>query len=369
MTYFNFSSSFLDSYYNHLKYISNWITVYQFGGFRDDHIGGTFFKDKIFGLWGDDTIYGLFGDDYLNGGSGNDTLIGGRGNDVLVGGKGADTFVFNPAKSFEGHDVIKDFKLGEDSISLDLGDILRVDPLVILNTANLNGLDFSDLDADSDWNVSASDNGDVMITHPSGTIELAGVGFEETTDTFVELASAIEITTDKLILGTDNADTLTGTFKSDVLFAARGDDYLDGGAGDDILVADGGNDTLVGGSGDDLLFGGTGTNRYKFDPTNEKEGNDVIELFSFGNDKVVLQLEDILESTPGIEAASGDPNALELSDLDAVEEWQIVASEDDNLLIKHPGGTIELNSLPFITAADTFTEITAAIEIQSGNVI
>ncbi|WP_234395379.1 VCBS domain-containing protein, partial [Neisseria weaveri] len=55
------------------------------------------------------------GNDILKGGEGNDILFGGAGNDSLSGGTGADKFVFL-AKSNSGHDVITDFKAGQDKV-------------------------------------------------------------------------------------------------------------------------------------------------------------------------------------------------------------------------------------------------------------
>ncbi|WP_143312329.1 type I secretion C-terminal target domain-containing protein, partial [Cardiobacterium hominis] len=47
--------------------------------------------------------------------------------DSLTGGKGGDTFIYN-TKAANGHDVIKDFKIGEDKISLtDLLDTKSID--------------------------------------------------------------------------------------------------------------------------------------------------------------------------------------------------------------------------------------------------
>ncbi|MEM9222373.1 MAG: M10 family metallopeptidase C-terminal domain-containing protein [Pseudomonadota bacterium] len=134
------------------------------GTFGDDVLDGTKNRDLIVGLTGDDTAFGFNGDDILiggegndhllagngndfltggsgrdrlNGGQGHDTLsgddgddgiVGGRGNDLLIGGGGDDKFRFNPHRSDEGHDTIKDFTLGEDKIFLKVGDVIASTP-------------------------------------------------------------------------------------------------------------------------------------------------------------------------------------------------------------------------------------------------
>ena len=64
---------------------------------------------------GHDALNGGRGRDKLNGGRGHDEINGGAGADTLTGGDGYDVFVFG-ARS--GHDVIKDFKAGEDMLKI-----------------------------------------------------------------------------------------------------------------------------------------------------------------------------------------------------------------------------------------------------------
>jgi hypothetical protein len=71
--------------------------------------------DTLSGLGGNDTLNGGNGDDELIGGEGDDRLLGGRGNDTYTGGAGADTFVFSARA---GDDVITDFEVGVDKVSL-----------------------------------------------------------------------------------------------------------------------------------------------------------------------------------------------------------------------------------------------------------
>ena len=77
--------------------------------------------DSLIGGSGDDELMGGGGDDLLAGGSGDDTVNGGAGNDELWGGSGDDAFVFDRVSAGNGaqeHDVIRDYREGEDVIVL-----------------------------------------------------------------------------------------------------------------------------------------------------------------------------------------------------------------------------------------------------------
>jgi serralysin len=106
-------------------------TLYGLDG--NDLLNGGGGADKIFGGNHADTLYGLDGNDLLNGGNGVDKIFDGNGNDVSYGGlqadtitfgsgndtawggDGADTFVFGDS---DNTDRIRDFTLGEDTLSL-----------------------------------------------------------------------------------------------------------------------------------------------------------------------------------------------------------------------------------------------------------
>ena len=86
------------------------------------------------GEGGADTLNGGGGHDTLHGGEGNDRLDGGAGLDQLHGGAGADAFVIGKLADSElendrfsrvdsTHDVILDFKQGEDRIDLSAFDL------------------------------------------------------------------------------------------------------------------------------------------------------------------------------------------------------------------------------------------------------
>ena len=91
-------------------------------GDGNDVIQGGDGGDSINGGPGNDWLFGLTGNDNLGGSSGNDILAGGDGSDTLSGGEGRDIFIFTTTElgtSRTGeHDVIGDFKQGEDKIDV-----------------------------------------------------------------------------------------------------------------------------------------------------------------------------------------------------------------------------------------------------------
>ena len=88
------------------------------GGAGDDVITGGAGDDLMTGGSGDDIMLGGAGDDLILGGSGDDILQGGAGDDLMIGGSGSDTFVFTGGG---GNDVVLDFTLGEDMLSISKG--------------------------------------------------------------------------------------------------------------------------------------------------------------------------------------------------------------------------------------------------------
>ena len=88
--------------------------IYGLGG--NDYIVGGNKLNSLFGGNGDDVLKGGDDVDMLVGGQGNDKLDGGKGSNHLWGKEGKDTFVINSTPG--SHSEIKDFKQGEDTISI-----------------------------------------------------------------------------------------------------------------------------------------------------------------------------------------------------------------------------------------------------------
>jgi Ca2+-binding RTX toxin-like protein len=162
------------------------------GGKGDDSLWGGAGNDRLYGGEGNDNLWGGMGHDAIFGGMGNDTIEGGRGNDVLKGGEGADRFIFNPNQKGEGHDRIKDFELGTDKIVLSVANVLASTPGLLALSGDPKAFEGTDLDASNKWNLSASHDGDLVISHPTGAIELDGIKFAESLN-FTALLPAIDL--------------------------------------------------------------------------------------------------------------------------------------------------------------------------------
>jgi Ca2+-binding RTX toxin-like protein len=165
-----------------------------------------------------------------------------------------------------------------------------------------------------------------------------------------------------LLLGWDGNDRLYGGSGSDALWGGYGNDDLYGGSGNDRLYGGYGNDNVYGGTGNDVLFGGAGSDRFYFNPNQAGEGKDRIADFNPNLDKIVLNVSDVLASTPGLLEQSGDPNALEATDLDNSTLWNLSASKDGDLVISHPNGSIEIDTIDFSPAL-TFADVLPLMDL------
>ncbi|MEO1113082.1 MAG: fasciclin domain-containing protein [Pseudomonadota bacterium] len=148
---------------------------YLNGGRGHDFLDGGDGHDTLIGSRGKDVLEGGADDDYLNGGRGKDSLEGEEGNDFLVGGRSADSFIFNPFREGEGDDVIADFNVKRDKLVLDLRD---GDPnllAAIVANNDPNELELFDLVEAGAVSLGASHDGDLLITHLTGTIEFNGI--------------------------------------------------------------------------------------------------------------------------------------------------------------------------------------------------
>jgi Ca2+-binding RTX toxin-like protein len=106
---------------------------------------------------------------------------------------------------------------------------------------------------------------------------------------------------DPPVVGTPDADTLTGSDGDDVMDGLAGDDHLSGGDGADTILGGEGNDVLLGQAGADRLDGGAGQDRlhggFGGDHLNGNDGDDVLHGGS-GNDT--------LDGAAGLDSLYGD---------------------------------------------------------------
>lgn len=117
------------------------------GDAGNDVINGGDDIDDLFGGDDDDIIFGEADGDALFGENGNDVLVGGMGQDTLTGGSGSDIFGFQDSAG--NIDLIKDFSVAEDLISItadDFGGNLTPDSVLesdmfVLGTAAVDNND------------------------------------------------------------------------------------------------------------------------------------------------------------------------------------------------------------------------------------
>ena len=241
-------------------------------------------NDFILGRSGTDVMFGASGNDILVGRGGDDALFGGDGHDRLYGGSGDDFL-----RGGDGHDLLKGGR-GDDS--LEGGD-------------------------DADWLFGG--RGDDYMNGGDG---------------------------DDYIVGGSGNDYINRSNGDDCIHGGHGDDTLEGGNGNDYISGGSGNDFISAGGGDDILIGGSGADTF-FWEVGFGEGQDVVKDFEFGTDKVLFRLQSILDSTPGLADADGDPEFNLGKDLDASDLWIIQASEDGDVLVTLPEFSIEFDGIAY----------------------
>ena len=128
------------------------------GNAGQDVLRGAGGADILLGGAGADLLFGNGGSDTLRGGAGDDRLAGGAGRDLLVGDAGADTFVIVNSAAASDIDIIADFDVAADRLSLRQFGLTGLDDLTLSETADhldliigtqtvrLEGLTASDLE-------------------------------------------------------------------------------------------------------------------------------------------------------------------------------------------------------------------------------
>ncbi|WP_261779654.1 Calx-beta domain-containing protein [Microcystis aeruginosa] len=225
-------------------------------------------NNNISGTNEGDVIYGLGGNDTLEGGLGNDTLNGGSGNNVYLFGKG------------DGQDLIT-YNLDYTSTKLNtiqlkagiLPDEVSLKRAYDNQFGGNNALELSIIGTTDKITVNAFFYEDNPANYYN---PLQEIKFSD--GTVWNLTTIIN----KLLTGTNDAESLIGTVNdnlivgnggNDTLAGRSGNDTLEGGVGNDNLSGEEGNDTLEGGVGNDSLNGGSGNNVYLF---GKGDGQDLI---------------------------------------------------------------------------------------------
>jgi Ca2+-binding RTX toxin-like protein len=251
------------------------------GSVFDDTLSGFSTSDTLEGGDGNDMLTGAGGDDSLFGNAGNDIFIGDLGNDTIDGGVGTDGVDYNASAS-----AVTVYLDGTSSSGgLADGDIL-------LNMEQVVGSGFADTlygsirnetlegrgGNDIIFGAGGSDtllggDGDDVLRGDAGADTIDGGANFDTVTYATSSAVVINLTTginsggdaagDMLsnverVIGSLQADSITGTSGDDTLEGSDGDDLLFGLAGADIIVGGIGDDTIRSGLGADTVDGGTG---------------------------------------------------------------------------------------------------------------
>ncbi len=216
---------------------------------------------NVLGTPNADTITGNDANNRIDGNDGNDLIIGSRGNDRLDGGTGFDTVDYSnlgQAITLLPQGLISKGNLGTDQI-------LNVER-IIGATGQANTIDGSSGTGATSFNIDLGANRLTVNNIPT----LGSVTFE--VQNFVNVLGTPNADTitgndaSNLINGLDGNDVIFGSGGNDVIFGGNGNDsvfgsasseFIDGGNDDDTLYGNGGKDILIGGAGNDLIYGGS----------------------------------------------------------------------------------------------------------------
>lgn len=256
--------------------------------------GDSFNGQEIIGNAKVNIIKGGSQGESLLGGAGNDQLIGNGGADTLWGGAGNDLFVFDG----NGADVIMDYGVGTDKISLDV-DMAIADVDVSDNDVTLKFTNGDPLKL-----VGAGDKKvaivETFINNKNKKVGKTGTFIFEEDKIFNSGKTAVTLTGAAGNISTEskiitimaganfNGAEIVGNDKANIISGSDNGESLIGGKGNDKLIGNDGADTLWGGAGNDLLTGGDGFDTFIYKPG---EGDDIINDYESG------ELLSIVDST------------------------------------------------------------------------
>ena len=167
-----------------------------------------------------ETLTGTSGNDVIDAGGGDDIITPGSGDDTITTGAGRDQINIDPSNPTEGNDTITDFSAPSgldptagDAIAFKLADILAADPALPAADGDASSLSLDDLDASGKWTLSAAQDGNLLFTHPGGSVEFGDIAF--TDQHFADLGSSIlvdgqELTTPIPVESSTTGETTTG---------------------------------------------------------------------------------------------------------------------------------------------------------------
>jgi Ca2+-binding RTX toxin-like protein len=153
-----------------------------------------------------DKLEGSAGRDVLYGGDGDDRIVGYGGNDYLNGGHGADTFVFGAT---DGSDVIADFTIGSDKLSL------PNDQAIVVSQSG------------SDTLITINGSNSIRLMGVSSTNNVGGVITSAITLDNFELYGINTINISSILVGTPGVDSILAGPGSDTIIGGLGADSID----------------------------------------------------------------------------------------------------------------------------------------------
>lgn len=241
---------------------------------HQDSVAGGSGNDTITGNARENDLFGFRGDDSILGGGGNDDLIGGRGADVLNGGFGYDFVSYRGSKAGVTVNLSTDVNAGGDAEGDTIASVQGVRGSNLADSLTGDDKNNRLLGWDGDDNLHGEDGDDALVGGAGAdlidggngadrisfapstagvTIDLdagTGLGGDAEGDTYISIEN---------VIGTNNADHITGDEADNVLY---------GGGGDDSIYGGDGNDIVRGGDGLDALFGGDGIDTMDFRDSN-----------------------------------------------------------------------------------------------------
>lgn len=241
---------------DHLRLGSGWtlgVPIVADGGPGNDELNGYAGPETFRGGDGNDTLKGNQGDDHLFGDAGSDVIEGGDGADEVRGGDGDDTV--GGGGTADRADIV-DGGAGRDTLDQYEWTAGGSQPAPSQPvTLTIDGVADDGRPGEGD-NVTDVEVARLLVaanvTAGPGPVELS-----------VFRTQALP----SRLIGTAQADTLTGFDY---------DDRIEGGAGDDTIVGGYGNDTIVPGPGRDTVNADTAT-ACNFFECRPPQGNDAID--------------------------------------------------------------------------------------------
>ena len=194
-----------------------------------DGIGGY----AIFGTDGRDLASRVSNAGDVNGDGIDDLIVGAWGSSHNGTSSGSNYVVFGKADT--ANVELRDVRAGVGGFALDGPGFGDFSGYSVDGAGDINGDGFADI-------VSSADGADVNGAWSGTTHIFFGGNFTGSVD----------------IMGTPQADILSGGAADERIYGLQGDDTISGGGGNDHIVGARGNDTIFGGSGADRITGGAG---------------------------------------------------------------------------------------------------------------